>query len=400
VGAREGGACSRSSVGCTTRFRALRPGVPGSAAHPDLEARRQGWYGVCGAGLVALVGLELAPLTAVLLLFVAGAVILWAGTRLARTADQLADLTGMGEAGFGALLLGGGTSLPGLVASVTAAAEGYPALAVGNAVGGIAVQTAFLPLADLAYRGANIEHAAPSLQNLMNAGLLVVLLALVLTASLGPAPPLPDALDSVHPVTLVLYLAYVGGLRMSARAAERPLWRPEETAKTRLDRPDGETLARGHVHSAWLAFAALALVVALAGFVVGEAGIALVTRTDLSETVVGALFTGVITSLPELVTCVAAARQGAPTLAVANIIGGNGFDVLFVALADVAYRSGPIYKAVAAREQYLIAVTILLTGVLLLGMLRRERRGVANIGFEGLLVLSIYGGAMALLVLA
>jgi cation:H+ antiporter len=54
--------------------------------------------------------------------------------------------------------------------------------------------------------------------------------------------------------------------------------------------------------------------------------------------VVGGLFTAVSTSLPELVTSVAAVQQGALTLAVGGIIGGNSFDVMFVAFADIAYR--------------------------------------------------------------
>jgi cation:H+ antiporter len=39
----------------------------------------------------------------------------------------------------------------------------------------------------------------------------------------------------------------------------------------------------------------------------------------------------------------------------------------------------------------------LLTGILLLGLLRREKTGIANIGFESFLVLVIYIGAVALL---
>ena len=38
----------------------------------------------------------------------------------------------------------------------------------------------------------------------------------------------------------------------------------------------------------------------------------------------------------------------------------------------------------------LVALTLLMTAVLLLGLVRRERHGIANIGFESLLVLVIY----------
>ncbi|MDJ0726871.1 MAG: hypothetical protein QNJ38_17345, partial [Prochloraceae cyanobacterium] len=44
------------------------------------------------------------------------------GTKMAKIADQLAVRTGWGEAIIGAAFLGGSTSLPGIVTSVTAAA--------------------------------------------------------------------------------------------------------------------------------------------------------------------------------------------------------------------------------------------------------------------------------------
>lgn len=51
--------------------------------------------------------------------------ILLVGTRLTDVADVLADRTGLGEAPVGAVLLGATTSLPGIVASVTATADGH-----------------------------------------------------------------------------------------------------------------------------------------------------------------------------------------------------------------------------------------------------------------------------------
>lgn len=101
------------------------------------------------------------PLWAALAAFLAAAtVITVAGIGMAETADRLADRTGIGEALFGGVLLGGSTSIPGIVASTTAAAQGHAELAFSNAVGGIAAQTFFLAIADAVYRRANLEHAA------------------------------------------------------------------------------------------------------------------------------------------------------------------------------------------------------------------------------------------------
>jgi cation:H+ antiporter len=85
------------------------------------------------------------------------------------------------------------------------------------------------------------------------------------------------------------------------------------------------------------------------------------------------------------------------TLAVADIIGGNTFDVLFVAAADVAYRDGSIYHAAGSSAIFLTALTVLLTATLAAGMLGRERR---HIGFEGVGILLFYGlGVVSLVAL-
>jgi cation:H+ antiporter len=329
------------------------------------------------------------PLWAILALFAAAAVVIAVtGVHIARLADKLADATGLGEAILGAVLLGGTTSLPGVVTSVSTAYQGYPELSVSNAVGGITAQTVFLVLADMAYRRANLEHAAASLENLMLGALLTTLLAIPLIAMSGPQ----ITFWGIHPASPFLLATYLFGLRLARQARAAPLWYPRTTRETRTDMPD-ERLRRSGVRTLvrlWAVFVLLAMSIALAGYAVGQTGIAITSRTGLSQTVVGALFTAVATSLPELVTVLAAVRQGALTLAVSDIIGGNSFDVLFLAFSDVGYREGSLYHAIMGRQVFLIAMAQLMNGVLLLGLLRREKSGIANIGFESFLVLLLY----------
>ena len=323
---------------------------------------------------------------AVAVLLIGGAVILVAGTRLAGVADRLADRTGLGEAFVGAVFLGASTSLPGITASVTAAWDGHAALAVSNALGGIAVQTAFLAVADIAYRKANLEHAAASLGNLMWGSLLIILLAGLLVAMLTP----PVDLAGVHPMTPLLVVAYAMGVRVVGEARETPMWRPRLTGATRIDRPEPEDPEGASLARLWLEFGIGAGLVTAAGWGVARAGEMLVVQTGLSQSLVGGLMVAVVTSLPELVTSVAAVRRGALTLAVGGVLGGNAFDTLFAAMADVAYRPGPIFHAVSPRETALAALTILMAAVLVLGLLRRERLGPGRIGLESVVVLGLY----------
>jgi cation:H+ antiporter len=95
-----------------------------------------------------------------------------------------------------------------------------------------------------------------------------------------------------------------------------------------------------------------------------------------------------------------AGRRGALNLALGDTIGANSFKVLFLAAADMAYRGGSIYHAFTPENAFTAVLAILMTGVLLLGMLRRQRRGVAGIGFESALVLALYAGSVAMLLMA
>jgi cation:H+ antiporter len=327
----------------------------------------------------------------------AGAALLiaFAGTKLAAYADVLADRTGMGEIIAGAVFVGASTSLPGIITSMSTAAQGFPGLAIGNAVGGLTAQTTLLAVADLAYRKANLEHAAASVTGLTQGTLLVSLLTIPLLAMSTPE----FTLVGVHPASVILFVSYGFGLRLLAQVQEAPMWSPVKTRHTQGEAQQaaetgGDPRSTGKL---WSLFALSATLVALAGYVVGEAAGALVELTPLSESAIGTLFAAVANSLPELVTALAAVRRGALNLAVGDVIGGNSFEVLFLAAADPFYRAGSIYHQFTPDNVFTAVLAILMTGVLLLGMLRRERHGIAGIGFESALVLLLYLGSVVLL---
>lgn len=90
-------------------------------------------------------------------------------------------------------------------------------------------------------------------------------------------------------------------------------------------------------------------------------------------------------------------RAGALALAVSGIIDGICFDLLFIACSDIACREGFIYRAITTQQVFIIGLTILMTGTLLLGLLKREKYGFAKIGFESLFILLFYIGGVTTL---
>ncbi|MGB3807363.1 MAG: sodium:calcium antiporter [Erythrobacter sp.] len=313
------------------------------------------------------------------------------GTKMAGYAEIIADRTRFGEALIGSVLLGAGTSIAGIVTSSTTAASGAADLSVSNAMGGIAAQTMFLALADIAYRKVNLEHAGASLVNIGQATVLILLITLPIIAYAAP----PFAIWGVNPLTPILVGVYIVGLHNAHRIHEKPMWLVRQTDATRDEEDDATDDGR----TLWLIgslFAVLVAVVGFAGWIVGEAGILLSERLGISQGVVGALGTAIVTSLPELVTTIAAVRRGALQLAIGGIIGGNMFDALFIASSDVFYREGSIYNAISERTLFWMALVIAMTAILLIGLLRRERQGPAGIGWESLLLIVLWVGGAGL----
>ncbi|MCF6742956.1 sodium:calcium symporter [Blastococcus sp. KM273128] len=329
-------------------------------------------------------------------------VIVVAGVRLTRVADSLAERTGLGDAIGGALLLGAVTSLPGNVTVLTGALEGDPGFALANPVGGIALQTVWLAIADLLYRRVNLEHAAASLQNVLQSVLLIAMLAIPVIAYATP----DLRLGWIHPMTLAIPALYGYGLLLLRRMQHEPMWQPKHTEQTADD--DGEGNGDGDEEGGdegdgdgrstarlWGLLAALGLVTGVAGWLVGRAGLSVIARTDLDSGVLGFTLTTAISSLPELVVLLTAVRMGELTLGVGNIVGGIVYDILMIAVADAAYLDGPIYRDAGPTSLVLVGGTLLMTAVLAAGLIMRDRKWI---GFEGISIPLVYVGTVLLAV--
>jgi len=329
-------------------------------------------------------------MTAIIAVMGAVLAIYLAGPRLSAVAEYLADRCGLQHALGGAVFLGLTTSLSGTVVSVTAAARGDASLALSNGLGGIAAQTVFLAIADFFHRRANLEHDAVSVANIFQGCLLVLLLSTVMVALTGPR----IEVLGLHPISLLLPVLWAGGTVLAHRTGESAPWTvpvaPRTAKAARRDRDEPGPAKTERPSRLIASFVGLACVVSAAGFLLALYTPTLTDRAGLSRSAAGFLITATATSLPELVTTVAAVRRGALTLAVGNIVGGNAFDTLFSSLSDVFYRDGSIYHAVSGNEQLVVALGLVMSSLLLMGLVGRERHGVARIGTESLLMLIVY----------
>ena len=313
-----------------------------------------------------------------------------AGVELTRRAEQLSRATGLGDALIGGILLGMITSLSGTVLSISSAAAGNATLSVTNAVGGIAAQTVFLALGDFAYRRANLEHAGASAVVVFQAALLILLLVLPLAAQAFA----PIDVLGLHPVSLLIPALYIYGVVLARNVKKNPRWRiVPGTVENEAGQQDDARIVAPVRFAIFLV--ALSAMVATAGWSLMMLAGQLRALTGLQDDIIGAVLTATITSLPELVIMLTAIRRGSLELAIGGIIGGNTFDVLFLPLSDIAFREGSIYHAAEGASDFWILVAIAMTAALLMGLISRQKKGLAGIGYESWMLIFIYSAAIA-----
>jgi len=342
------------------------------------------------------------PLAVLVVIFVAAAAAIWvAGIQLSNQTDVLSTRLHLGSALGGLILLAVATNLPEIAIVISAAAAKSVGVAVGNILGGIAIQTVVLVALDaFGVKGAQpLTYRAASLVLVLEALLVVAVLGVVVAGS-----QLPVNLIAVRltPAPVLIVILWVAGLLLLRRAGHSLPWHESGEA------PDNQEPPRGHSRQqaerdatqrgvsttrAALIFSAAALVTLIAGVFLERSGDAIAGHIGLSGVLFGATVLAAATSLPELSTGLTSVRAGDYQLAVSDIFGGNAFlPVLFLVATLVSGEA--VLPRAEATDIYLTAVAMVLTLTYATGLLFRPRRRVARMGVDSLVVLVLYAIAV------
>ncbi|GHG50170.1 hypothetical protein GCM10012320_18540 [Sinomonas cellulolyticus] len=337
------------------------------------------------------------PLWALLLLFVAAAAVVWiAGIQLSKQTDVLDARLHLGSALGGLILLALATNLPEIAITVSAAISGNLGVAVGNILGGIAVQTVVLVVLDAfgTHRGDPLMYRASSLTLVIEAVTVVGVLGVAVAGS-----QMPSSLVAFHvtPAALLITAVWVVGLLAVQRSQKGLPWHEQGNAPGAQSKPQGHSKDPGDgskgtkvsTGRAALIFLIAAVATLVAGVVLERSGDAIAGQIGLSGVLFGATFLAVATSLPEISTGLASVKQGDYKLAVSDIFGGNAFlPVLF--LVAVLISGKPVLPQAHNTDIYLTALAILLTLVYTMSLIFRPKRRIAGMGADSFIVLVLY----------
>src|SRR4051812_5607869 len=190
--------------------------------------------------------LSLPVLTAVFMI-AAGAVWL-AGIKLSDTTDVLASRFGLGEALGGLVLLAFATNLPELAITASAAWQGDLGIAIGNILGGIAIQTVVLVVLDVwgMREPVPLTYRAASLVLVLEATLVIAVLIVAIMASRLP-PSLIFA--RLTPGGVLIVLLWGLGLWLIGKARSGLPWHQGGDAPDNQSKPKGKSQTEKNQHA-------------------------------------------------------------------------------------------------------------------------------------------------------
>lgn len=296
-------------------------------------------------------------------------VIVAAGSFLTKFSDKVSEATGWGRMFVGGLLLAGATSLPELMVDLKAVQMDLPDLAVGDLLGSCLFNLLVLAFLDFTFPSAfrNTAFSPKFLHHSLAAVLTIILAAIV---GIGIISRLETSFFGINLFLWAVLFVYLYGMRliflegnegsMQTLISEVDQARPPSTAKYKP------------LVIAFSGYFVCALVILLASPYLVQAADEIAKHSGLGHTFIGTTLVALATSLPELVSTIAAFRIGAPDLALGNIFGSNAFNMVLFLPLDFMY-SKPLFSSVTGIHAVTAFGVVSVTGIAVMGQLYRKK---------------------------
>ncbi len=295
----------------------------------------------------------------------AAAVILFASTFLAKSADVIAIKTGLGRSFIGVVLLATATSLPepGLgVSSITLFDE--PDLAAGDAFGSNIFNLLIIGLLDLYWRNGPILNRVSATSTVV-AALGILIISLTIVAMIFHDSTTATSGWTISPVSIAIVFVFLAAMYM--------IYRFDRTQKGQSDTEQGAHLSSSLTRAA-LFYVLAAMVIVASALWLANIGNEISDAMGWEASFVGTQFLAFSTSLPELAASIAAIRINAPELAISNVLGSNLFNMGFILfMDDVALTGAPLWTAISGIHMLTAAIAILMTSVIVIALMSRPR---------------------------
>jgi cation:H+ antiporter len=290
--------------------------------------------------------------------------VLWVGSLLVKYAEQISDITGIGQLFIGSFLLAAATSLPELAIDVNAVVDGMPNMAAGDLFGSSLFNLLILGIADLIHQERGAILARTSTKHALAAVLSISVTALAGLAILMTRVSNQFTVAGINGGLIAVAITYLLGTRMSFREAQVANATPNDLLTEKPHHAKLTILLLKYV------FCIIALLIIAPRMT--EIADKMATLSGLGRTFIGTTLVAAVTSMPEAVSTIVAVRRGAFALAVGNIFGSNAFNMLILLPLDALYP-GNLMAEIDVQHLITCLFTIFITTVAISGQLYQVR---------------------------
>jgi cation:H+ antiporter len=297
--------------------------------------------------------------------------LVWSADRFVDGAAATAHHFSMPPLLVGMLIVGFGTSAPELVVSVLASTQGNPGLALGNAWGSNILNMSLI-------LGVTALIMPIGVRSIILRKELPLLIAVTALSGFLVGDGLLSRWDAA--LLLAVFAGLVGWSIVEARGKGRDTLAVETATELHAG-----AMPLRHAMG-WLGLGLLVLVGSSRLLVWGAVEIA--QTLGVSDVIIGLTVVAIGTSLPELASCVAAARKGEDDIALGNVLGSSLFNTLAVVGLAGVIAPMDIDPGLLTRDLPVMAGLTVVLFVMGWGF-----RGPGRINrYEGSVLLAIYVG--------
>ncbi len=292
---------------------------------------------------------------------------------LVDNAVKLSELLALPELIIGVTIVSLGTTMPELSAAIVSALQGNGDFALGNAVGSVITNSSLILGVASLFGSIPFNKSTSSKITILNIATVLLILPSIpykITSNLGL---IPQWMGILMLLLIPIYIYYI------IRQEQKSLNDEESEAS---DKP------KGNILFLLLMIVLAAIVIALSASTLVNSTEIIAERIGIPDIIISSTLVAFGTSVPELSTCIAAAKNKHGALAIGNIIGANILNILFVIGVSAALSRGGV---VVTDTFYFIHYPALIIILIVLGYYAYNKKVPAIKTKGGLLLIVVYG---------
>jgi len=269
---------------------------------------------------------------------------------LVDNAVKLSQIWGLPEIIIGATIVSLGTTLPELSASISSALKGNDSFALGNAVGSIITNTSLILGIGALFGKIPVGEKSSQKFNLLVTTVFLLIFTTLPYKVQNEGSHIPQWFGFIYLMLVMVYIVYLI---------------IQEKNKVSISKKNKSGIqVNKNTRSVFMIIFSIfisALVIAVSASSLVNSAEILARRIGISDVIIASTLVAFGTSVPELSTCISAAKRNHGGLVIGNIMGANILNILLVVGASAALIPGGIAVTEEFYRIHFITLAIVLS---------------------------------------